>query len=143
MAASVVSPDLSTPPADWTLTLKTHLTKLAASSSPFEHYPGTPIYEARKSQLARIEHGWRAVLLSYAKEDLVNGITGVRRKKYWTECECLIAYELNEVPSSDAPDDSENFFNTFVKHANYIPCPQFLTGISVEEVSKYCASFGQ
>ncbi len=138
MASSLASPDVSAFPADWTLTLKTNLTKLATSSSPFEHYPGTPIYEAHKSQLARIEHGWRAVLLSYATDDLMNGITGVRRKKYWTECECLIVYELNETVSSNMTEDSEdNFINTFIKHANYIPCPQFLTGISVEEVCSY------
>ncbi|KAF8321079.1 uncharacterized protein EI90DRAFT_3131723 [Cantharellus anzutake] len=142
MTSSVASPNVPTSPSpdDWTLTLKANLTKLAASSSLFEDYPGTPIYEARRSQLARIENGWRVVLLSYAKDDIANGITGIRRKRYWTECECLLAYELRDTEARTEIDGSEgSFFDAFVKYANYIPCPQFLTGVSVEEIAEKTA----
>jgi len=60
-----------------------------------EPYPGTPAYYHRRRLIESISSVWHSHLHNLVWGDLQAGLHG-RRKHFWEEMECIVAYELEQ-----------------------------------------------
>ena len=96
-----------------------------------EPYPGTPAYNHRRRLTESLSKIWRSHLHNLVLSDLQAGLHG-RRKHFWEEMECIVAYELQPSTILGLLDEQRatgllglNTLDHLALHATYIFCPGF------------------